>query len=258
MKTTIPFLTVSAFLLFVAGCQAPNPTSRASSSNMTNQAGTYSPPPAGLNRVRVGVPPFAVDERQGSVQGMNIVAADQATTLLMNTQRFRVIERAQLEQLTKEQGLEGIVKWDEMARMGEIRGVDYLLLGRVTNFRVLASQSSGGFGLGGIPVPFAGVISGFNYQDRKSQIRVECGIDLRLVNPTTGEVVAAQFSEYDRVDSIGSFNVSILGVSSGGGADLQINEGDQGRILRLAIDSAIYRMLPAVDAYLLSRPVTAE
>lgn len=251
MKQSVMIFSAGIAVL-LTGCQAPGPTSSAGRAQITNQVGQYSPPPAGIKRVRVGVPPFQVDERAG-VEGMNTVAADQATTLLMNTGRFIVIERAQLEQLIKEQELEGVVKWDEMAKMGEVRGVDYLLIGRVTNFRVQASKSSSNFGLGRTQLPFGSVLGAFDFSNSKSQIDVECGIDLRLVDPTTGEIVAANFSEYTRTDSIGGFNVQVLGASSGAEADLQLKEGDEGRILRLAIDDTLYKMLPQIDNFLLSR-----
>lgn len=258
MNTLSKVFSVSlatASLVFT-GCQAPGPTTSANRAQVTNQVGQYPPPPAGIQRVRVGVPMFQVDTRQGVVEGMNVVAADQATTLLMNTGRFGVIERAQLEQLLKEQELEGIVRFDEMAQMGEVRGVDYLLIGRVTSFRVQASQSSSNFGIGRTQIPFGGALGAFDFSNRNSRIDVECGIDLRLVDPSSGEIVAAQFSEYTRTDSIGGFNVQVLGVSTGADANLQLQEGDEGRILRLAIDDAIYKMLPQVDNYLLTR--TAE
>lgn len=246
---------VAAFgtLLVLAGCNSPQVTSTSSRDTMTSQVGVYSPPPAGLNRASVGVPPFEVDIRRGAVENMNVVAADQITTLLVNSGRFRVIERAQLSQLVKEQGLEGVVKWDELAKMGEVKGVDYLLLGKVTNFRVLASKGSGGFGIGRTQLPFGGAFGGFDYQNRNSQIQVECGVDLRLVDPTTGEVVAANFSEYERTDAIKSFDIQVLGVSAGNEADIQLSDDDQGRILRLAVDDALRKSLPAIDNALLAR-----
>ncbi|MCC5849852.1 MAG: hypothetical protein JJU29_17335 [Verrucomicrobia bacterium] len=259
MKTVrfLPLAT-SALALIFTGCQAPGPSSSAGRAQITQQVGQYPPPPAGIQRVRVGVPPFQLDTRQGAVEGMNIVAADQATTLMLNTGRFSVIERAQLEQLLKEQELEGIVKWDEIAQMGEVRGVDYLLIGRVTSFRVMASKSTSNFGIGRTQIPFGGALGAFDYTNRNSQIDVECGIDLRLVDPTTGEIVAANFSEYTRTDSIRGFNVQVLGVSTGADAQLNLQEGDEGRILRLAIDDTLYKMLPAIDNYLISRTRTSE
>ncbi len=254
MKITTLFkIAGSVITILLVGCQAAGPTSSGQRDQMTQRVGEYPAPPAGIERVRVGVPPFQVDTREGAVEGMNVVAADQATTLLLNTGRFNVIERAQMEQLLAEQELEGIVHWEEMAEMGEVRGVDYLLVGRVTSFRVMASESQSQFGIGRTQIPFGGALGAFDYENRQSQIDVECGIDLRLVDPTTGEIVAANFSEYTRTDSIDGFNVQVLGVSTGTDAQLDLQEGDEGRILRMAIDDTLYKMLPAVDNYLTGR-----
>lgn len=237
-----------------AGCNSPQVSSSArADASMTTQVGQYSPPPAGLERARLGVPSLEIDRRAGAVEGMNETAADILTGLALNSQRFRVIERTQLNQLIEEQRLEGVVRHDEVTAMGQVRGVDYLMLGKITNFRVMQSSGSGGFGIGQTRLPFGGAIGAFDYSNRSSQIDVEVGVDLRLVNPETGEVKVANFSEYERSDSIRSFGVQILGVSAGSEADLQLSDDDQGRVLRLALDDALRKMLPQIDMVLQER-----
>lgn len=244
-------------LIALAGCNSPQVSSSSSRDNMTAHVGVYPAAPANAVRAKVGVPPFSVDIRRGATESMTTVAADQLTTLLVNSGRFRVIERAQLDQLIKEQGLEGVVKWDELAKMGEVKGVDYLMLGKVTNFRVLASKGGGGFGIGRTQLPFGGSFGGFDYRNNESQIQVECGVDIRLVDPTTGEVVAASFAEYERTDSIRSFDVQVLGVSTGVDGELQLSDDDQGRILRLALDDAVRKALPSIDNAMVQRAAAA-
>lgn len=252
IKASILSLSALAVGLFLTACETSS-TSVQRDTQATTQVGQYSPPPAGIQPPRVGVPPFEVDRRQGATENMNEVAADILTTLATNTGRFRVIERAQLTQLTREQGLEGIVQWDEVAEMGQVRGVDYLILGKVTNFRVQASASRGGVGIGQTRLPFGGALGAFDFRNRSSRINVEVGVDLRVVDPETGEVLAANFSEFDREDSIRGFGVEILGVRAEADANLEVSEDDQGRILRLALDDALRKMLPAVDNALRAR-----
>jgi curli biogenesis system outer membrane secretion channel CsgG len=237
--------SVSALLFFTA-CETSS-SSASPDRTQTTQVGTYSPPPRGIEAPRVGVPAFEVDNRRGATESMNTVAADILTTLAANTGRFRVIERAQLTQLTREQGLEGIVQWDEVTEMGQVRGVDYLILGKVTNFRLQATDSRGGVGIGQTRLPFGGAIGAFDLSNRNARITAEVGVDLRLVNPATGEVLAANFSEFNRTDSVSGFGVQILGVRAESDANLEVSEDDQGRILRLALDDALRKMLPAVD-----------
>ena len=233
--------------LFLIACEGTRSSTAGADNQMTTHVGRYSPPPPGLVPVRAGVPAFEIDRRSGAAESMNEVAADILTTLATNTGRFRMIERAQLRQLTDEQGLEGVVRYDEVAEMGQVRGVDYLILGKVTNLRVQASKDKGGFGLGTVRFPGGGGFGGFDIDSSKSQIDVECGVDLRLVDTETGEIVAADFSEYNRTDSVANFGVSVLGVSGGSNTELQVDEDDQGRILRLALDEALRKMLPRID-----------
>ncbi|MCC5790184.1 MAG: hypothetical protein JJT75_11150 [Opitutales bacterium] len=253
LRRFVVSVSLTGLGVVIVGCETTPKSSASADQDMTQHVGRYDPPPAGFERVRLGVPPFEVDTRRGAQEEMNVIAADILASLTTNARRFRVIERTQLEQLTREQGLEGIVKWDELAEMGQVQGVDYLLLGRVTNFRVMPSESRGGLGVGTIRLPGGGGTGGFDFRNRSSRIDVECGVDLRLVDPESGEVIAANFSEYERSDSISSFGISILGVDADSEADLEISESDQGRILRLALDDALRKMLPDIDYELMDR-----
>src|SRR5918993_575062 len=133
----------------LGGCASSGES--ASGDKLTSNVGKYDAAPSGAPQPRVGVPPFNVQAGQGFSGGgkdLNDLAADQMTTLLDASERFRVIERAQLTKLLDEQNLEGIVTPGEMAKTSQVRGVDYLLLGKVTNLRVKQENKSRGFGLG--------------------------------------------------------------------------------------------------------------
>jgi len=241
---------VAGILTAAAGCVTSGES--ASKQKLTANVGKYDAPPAGIDRPRTGVPPFE-STGKGSGKELNDLAADQLTTLATNSERFDVIERAQLNQLLKEQGLEGIVKPDEIAQSGKVRGVDYLLIGKVSNLRVKAEQAKRGFGIGDIRLPGGGSVGGFDFKRKDSTITAECGVDIRLVEATSGKVAAAQHSDYTRTDTIGAFGVEILGANAGADADLKVDEDNKGLILRLALDDAVREMLPKVDKVLLAR-----
>lgn len=116
--------------------------------------------------------------------------------------------------------------------------------------RVKQEQSGGGFSIGRA---VARTIGAFDYENSSSTIKVDCGVDLRLVDATTGVIEAAQSSEYSRTDSISSFGISVLGVGTSADADLRIDDDNRGKILRLALDDAVRKMLPSVDNFLVSR-----
>ena len=252
MNPTQPILTLSLAGL-LSGCASFSSES-AGADTMTAHVGNYDPPPTGIQKLRVGVPQFEV--ASGVTGEVSTLAADQLTTLAVRTKRFITIERAQLKQLLAEQGLKGVVRGSEIAKSGAIRGVDYLLLGKVTNMRVKQEKSSGGFGLGNIPIPGTRrTLGAFDYKNNKSQIKVDCGVDLRLVNTSSGEILVANSSEYSRKDTIGSFGVSILGVGATSNAELKLSSNNRGKLLRLALDDAIRKILPDIDDILVNNSV---
>jgi curli biogenesis system outer membrane secretion channel CsgG len=237
----------------VIGCANTKSSESAEPDKLTTHVGTYPPAPAMAERPRVGIPPFKVDASGGSSQHLNEIAADQMTTLATLSGRFDVIERAQLTQLIDEQNLEGVVKAGELARPGQVRGVDYLILGKVTNLRVKAEKSRHGMNIAQVGLPFGGGAGAFDFKDTRSKVTTECGVDIRLVDPTSGKVAAAHFGEFKRTDSIGALGVSILGFRSESEADLQLSDDDKGKVLRLAFDEALRKMLPQVDQAIIAR-----
>lgn len=251
---------VCCAVLVLAGCGTVG--ERAVRDPLSANVGVYDPPPPGAQRVRVGVPPFAVepprgpfDFHPGRLEGK---AADQITTLLHQSGRFNVIERAQLEQLLREQDLEGIVRAGEMARPAQVRGVDYLMLGKITGFRVTAQQTDQqiGVGRGWVADQLGGITGGM---DRKETIiTAEMGVDLRLVDPTTGEVRSAHFSQFRQQDTASGFGITVAGVGGRGDAEVKISEDDAGRLMRLAFDDTLRKMMPEIDQRVLIAAPAAE
>jgi curli biogenesis system outer membrane secretion channel CsgG len=246
LRSTLAVALTCGLGLLVVGCGSSR-TSYEQDEDTAN-VGVYAPPPAGIERLRVGVPPFTIPAKELGAETA-AVAADQITTLMIMAQRFDVIERAQLDQLLKEQGLEGIVRADEAAQAGKVRGVDAIVIGKITNFQVKKEQKKGGFGL----VNIGNVIGGLDVKKDTAVITVEVGVDLRLVDPTTGSIKAAHFGEYKRTDSTSGFGVQILGASADADASLDIDEDNKGKLLRLALDSTMKKMLPQVDMWLVER-----
>lgn len=254
MKLRFGSVWMGLVLVWVAGCASTG--SSASMDQLTANVGNYPPPPPGIERPKVGVPPFDINKSrvhlEGGVKaGLRNIAADQLTTLMGMTGRFVMVERAQLQQLLREQGLEGIVRADQLAKRGRVLGVDYLLLGEVTNFRVSVSQTKSGFGMG------SGVMElltdenlpggSTGYSREKTQITTEVGVDIRLVDPQTGRVLVTSFGAFNRTDTASALGVSVMGVGGDADADIQIGKDDAGRLLRLALDNAIRKMLPRLD-----------
>ncbi len=242
-RSTVLFAS-SLPLLLLASCASTGES--AGSDRLTAHVGHYSPPPAGALRPKVGVPAFSVTGKSAKNE-MNEVAADQATTLLVNSGRFIIIERAQLDKLLAEQNLSGIVRDGELSAQNNVEGVEYLLIGKVSNFRTKVSKTKTGLGIAKVGLGAFG-LGGGDVKNEKVEITTDCGVDLRLVDPSTGRILVSDFSEYKRTDSASAMGVEILGVNATADADMKISDDDYGKILRLALDEAIRKMLPRVDS----------
>ena len=111
-------------------------------------------------------------------KGVGEGVAEMLTTELVKTGNYRVIERRELDQILKEQklGASGIVTEQSAAELGKVLGVELAVMGAVTEFGYKKSDTGGrvkGIGLG--------------LQSQSATV----GLDCRMVNTTTAEIVAA-------------------------------------------------------------------
>ncbi len=135
------------------------------------------------NLYRVAVLPFddgSIDERWWGDYDIGSGVADVLVTSMLNLSppRFRLIEREQINRILEEQdfGASGRVDVKTAAAIGKILGVQFLVMGKVTEF---ANKTTGGsLSLGG---------KGLGLSTTTSRV----AIDARLVNAETAEIVAA-------------------------------------------------------------------
>jgi curli biogenesis system outer membrane secretion channel CsgG len=256
IKNIFAAFSLSLLLLGLVGCATTGET--AQRDRTTENIDNFTSPPSGTQRLMAAVPPFETNEKDifgYSITGneLSSLAADQMTTLLFKTGRFKVIERAQLNQLLREQNLEGIVKEGELAQMGKVRGVDYLLLGKITNFRIKREDTSTDYGVGGriSRELLDGIAGGF----RKDTTRItsEVGVDIRLVDPESGEVLMAEFSEYERTDTADSMGIRVAGIGGSGNSNVQVGKDDAGQVLRLAFADALKKAMPQIDRLMIEK-----
>jgi curli biogenesis system outer membrane secretion channel CsgG len=124
---------------------------------------------------------------------------------LVNTASYSVIERSQIEAILAEQnlGASGLVDVSTAARIGRILGVQYIILGSVTQFDV--QERNTGVNVGGL----------FGNKRRKVQANVK--INTRMVDTSTSEIVAAFEGKGSVEQKDGS--TSVFGVSGGSSTD---------------------------------------
>ena len=105
--------------------------------------------------------------------------SDMLVTALVKSGNYRVMERQELEKILNEQklGASGIVTQQSAVEMGKVLGVELAVMGSVSEFGYKKSTTGG-------------KIKGFRVGLQKQSAVV--GVDCRLVNTTTGEILASE------------------------------------------------------------------
>lgn len=236
MKRTLA--TLGAIVL-LAGCGTSS--SETVTRDKMPDVGNYPPPPAGSNtRLRAGVVEFTDKTNTKSADA----AGEQLETLAVSSKRFNLVDRMAMKTLLKEQSLEGIVDPSELAKSGKIRGVDYLFIGAVTNFALKTEKTSNQGGMFDRLIPGAAPMK---IDTSKTIITTDIGVDIKLVNTTTGEIVSKHFGEVKKELSASAWGVRILGIGGDAKNNVQVDRDSQGKLLRYAVDEALRKMLPDID-----------
>ncbi len=116
------------------------------------------------------------------------------TNELASSGKFSMVERSKMDAVTQEQDLaeSGRIKPSTAAKMGQMTGAQYLVLGTVSSYEEDVSDTGGGISIG--PVTLGG-----------NAAKAYMAVDLRVVDSTSGEIV---------------FSRTIEGRSSSGGVDI--------------------------------------
>ncbi|MGE5316054.1 MAG: CsgG/HfaB family protein [Acidobacteriota bacterium] len=170
---------------------------------------------------RIAVSRF--EDRSGhGYHGIGQGVADMLSTALVKTGKFMVMERQELDNVIAEQklGESGLVTAETAPKVGKLLGVELLVVGSISEFGTKENTIGGGVSL------FGGGIT------RKT---ARATVDIRLVNTTTGEVIATATEE-------GSESSTGLAVRY---ADMDFNDHnswddtDIGKACRQAVDGCV-------------------
>jgi len=148
-----------------------------------------SPSPAGP-KLRIGV--LNIEPKAGGSNKVGDTVREMIITALVNSGKYNVVERGELDAVLKEQdlGTSGRITTESAAKTGKLLGAQVLVAGAITEYTDISSV--GGVLLG--PILVGG----------KS---AKLTIDLRLIDASTGQILAAQNAE-------GSSSAALIG---GGG-----------------------------------------
>lgn len=235
-KTSLVWLlSLILIQLLIAGCMTKAKVTNARGGPDMNEAKM-----AGYNgpRARVAVARFT-DKTGGKWYNRKIGQgmADQLTTALVNTGRFIVLDRQNLDAIVDELGLgqSGLVKDGTAPKMGKIEGVELLIVAAVTGFK----EQSGGASPGN-----AKKTDGKVKKKIKEMLNVfrktHMEIDLRVIDTETSRILAAtsvqgSARDVDPDTAVGEYLTTVPIVDSLSGWENTPKE----KALRAVIDEAV-------------------
>jgi hypothetical protein len=237
-------------LLWVGGCTSSNVPG-------TALVGSYSAAPAQLNplnRPRVGIGPFQVEgeDSPGGAMMLADAAADEMGELLGKAGRFTVIDRSRTGQLLAQQNAADALTPGTLIHPVKLQGVDYLLLGSLSHLSIARTKAD--------PDMLKQVQQWIerSAQNEDALLTVHCGVGLRLIDPATGTVALASSSEFARTAPAKSLGLDVMKSEAQADTPLPLTPQDRRQIVRLALDDAVRKWLPATDRFLADRNAGQE
>ena len=227
-------MALCAAWLLVAGCAGGNQNRRDDRARAENDRATEveeaaepAQPKLHGPKKRIGIVDFEDASHYGYYGGsrnaLAEAARDAATEALVKSGAFVVVEREQIAQVLKEQGLgmTGAISPQTAAKAGKLLGLQALVTGKITDFT--ADEKASGFG-------------GY-YQERRKDFHAR--VSLRLIDAQTGEIWVAESGE----GIASSKNKIVMG---GGTASVDNTLGK--RALYLAIHNMMTKVISKSDA----------
>ena len=151
--------------------------------------------------------------------------ADQLTDALMHSGQFVVVERQTLGDVVAEQDLanSGRAQKSQSAQTGKLVNAQILVKGTVTEFEQNSTGSASGVGFGG-----------FNIGNKRDEAHV--GLIIRLIDTTTGEVLASERVEGKAASGGVKFGMDVAGVQFGTAG---FSKTPLGKAVQEAIDNCV-------------------
>ena len=233
-------LTMSVLIISgLAGCATLEPTAQ-----VDNNAGTQAMPPYNGPKARIAVADFEVKAaKAGGAIGTGL--REMLITALMNSSRYRVVERQVLSAIMQEQelGASGAAAQGTAgAQRGKIKTADLIITAAVTEFEPNASGGGAGIGGGGIAGALVGgLLSG-------AMNKSHMALDIRIVDASTSEVLAATRVQGQAKDFSAGFMAGFAGSwGLGGGLSMYANTPME-KAIRVCIIEAVKYISQATPA----------
>lgn len=202
MKRLLPVIFYGILIIGFIGCATLQPTA-----TVDNTAGAPALPPYSGPKARIAVADFDVKAAKATGE-IGTGLREMLVTALINSNRFRVLERQVLDAVMKEQELavSGAAQAGSGPQRGQIKTADLIITAAVTEFEPQASGGAGGIGGGG--GIGSGILGGLlGAALNKSHM----ALDIRIIDTSTSEVLAATRVQGQASDVSGGFIGGFLG-----------------------------------------------
>ncbi len=191
----------------------------------------------GITTIRgVGEQPITIThEQQGIMGGLR----DMLTTVLIQSGRYKVLERQHLGAIQEEIALgeKGYVEKGTAVKKGKIKAADLLVVAAVTGWDPGTAGVGGGVGLG-----TGGFIGGVLGAFKKSSM----AMDIRIIDTATSEVLAATRVEGEAKDvNLGALAGGLVGNVGLGGALGAYAKTPMEKAIRTCINEAVKYIISA-------------
>ena len=230
-----------AVIIVFSGCATTKTSSKFREDG--TPVGIYPPPTLGFIKKRIAIIPFKDKTNQKHTNtDLGSQAVDIATTLIVNADRFEVVERERLDAVLKEQKLVGIVDAKTAAEVGKVLGVDLIFTGAITDFEVKRTKTGGRIG-----IPRIGNLPSFDIKKETHILSILMAIDARIFRTDTAEILFAGTGEIKREEKASGFRLGIDEFEIDTEGAIKLDQSAAGRQLRMAIDQIIRQLVPKVD-----------
>jgi curli biogenesis system outer membrane secretion channel CsgG len=240
MKKLFLVIGYGLLIMGLAGCASlTQPTAQ-----VDNTAGAAALPPYSGPKARIAVADFDVKAAKATGE-IGSGLREMLVTALINSNRFSVLERQALSAVMQEQELSasGAAQAGSGPQRGMIKTADLIITAAVTEFEPRASGGAAGLGGGG--GVGSGVLGGLL---GAALNKAHMALDLRIVDASTSEVLAATRVQGQASDVAGGFMAGFFGGwALGGGLSAYANTPME-KAIRICIIEAVRYISQTISA----------
>ena len=243
MKRLLSVFGYLFLIIGLAGCASMGAMTQPTA-QVDNNAGAAPLPPYSGPKARIAVADFDVKAAKATFE-IGSGLREMLITALMNSNRFSVVERQALSAVMQEQELaaSGAAQAGGGAQRGKIKTADIIVTAAVTEFEPQASGGSAGIGGGGSIA--SGILGGLL---GASLNKAHMALDLRIVDTSTSEVLAATRVQGQASDIAGGFMGGFLGSWGLGGGLTAYANTPMEKAIRICIIEAVRYISQTISA----------